>query len=195
MFHKVSVRIEGVVPLLMHNIQLADPLNQFTKAIREITNKSSKKRTDADLEEMARLEFMGGLYLNDSRVPAIPGENIEGLIRDGAKRQRKGQDVLRGVISDGVWPLSYDGPKDPDKLWENGNFRDYRACGLNGKSKVMRMRPRFNAWSLDFDVAYQPEIINKRDLEKFIVEGGMFCGLCDYKPRYGRFQVVQFSDS
>lgn len=183
----LTVKVVGVAPLLMHNAQLADPLNKFTRAIKEICAKGRKK-TDADLEALAKLEFMGGLYMDSKGHPAIPGECIEGMIRDGARKSRKGKDAQCGIISDGVWPLEYEGPKDVEKLWHDERFRDYRGCGVNN-ARVMRMRPKFPAWSLTFKVAYQPEVVNRSDLEKWLEDAGQLVGLCDFRPRFGRFEV------
>lgn len=183
----LEVRIVGVAPLLMHNAQLADPLNKFVRAIKEITRKG-KKKTDSDLEALAKLEFLGGLYVNDKGVPAIPGECVESMIRDGARKSRAGKDAICGIISDGVWPLGFDGPKDPEKLWAEERFRDYRGARV-GQARVMRMRPKFPDWALEFQVAFQPEVVNLADLEKWIVDAGQFCGLCDFRPRFGRFEV------
>lgn len=185
----LKCKIVGVAPLLMHNSQLADPLNKFTRAIKEICAKG-KKKTDTDLEELSRLEFLGGLYLNEKGEPAIPGECIEGMVRDGARKSRKGKDVQCAIISDGVWPLIYDGPKDPAKMFLDSQFRDYRPCGVN-KAKVMRMRPRFPSWSLEFDLAYQPEVVSADDVPKWLSDAGQFVGLCDFRPRFGRFEVMK----
>lgn len=186
----VEATIAGVAPLLLHNAQLADPMNEITRAIKAITAKKTKK-TDTDLEELARLEFMGGLYLDGNGRPAIPGECVEGAIRDGAKKTRKGRDVQCGVLSDGVWPLEYDGPADPAALWADARFRDYRGCKV-AKGIVMRMRPRFPEWRLTFQVAYHPEVVSVTALQEWLVTAGQFVGLCDYRPKYGRFTVEAF---
>ena len=41
--------------LIMHNGQTADPLNPFSKAMKEISGK--RKKTDTDYEAMANIEF------------------------------------------------------------------------------------------------------------------------------------------
>lgn len=184
----LKVKIVGVAPLLMHNGQLADPLNKFVKAIKEITAKGRKK-TDADLEQLSKLEFMGGLYLGEDNAPSIPGELIEGMIRDGAKKSRQGKDVQSGIISDGNWALDYDGPKDVDKLWQDEQYRDIRGCKVQ-KSRVMRTRPKFPAWKLAFEVAFLDEIANKSSVEKWLRDAGMLVGLGDFRPKFGRFEVV-----
>lgn len=182
----LTAKIVGVSPLLMHNAQLANPLNQFAKAMKEITGK--RKKTDYDLERLAKLEFIGGMYVNEKGSPAIPGECIEGMLRDGAKKTKQGKDVQCGIISDGIWPLIYDGPKDVEKLWEDERFRDYRGCRVK-QSRIMRMRPKFAAWSLVFEIAFQDEVTNKATVIKWLEDAGQFVGLCDFRPKFGRFEV------
>lgn len=186
-YKTVEIRIVGVAPLICRNAQLADPTNKIVRSIKEITAKRNKK-TEADMEEVARLEFLGGLYLDDKGHPAIPGECVEGTIRDGAKKSRAGKDALCGIISDGVWPIIYDGPKDPAKLWEDARFRDFRGVKVT-TSRIMRMRPKFTAWALEFQVAYQDEVVNLSALEKWLRDAGQYVGLCDFRPRFGRFEV------
>jgi hypothetical protein len=73
-------------------------------------------------------------------------------------------------------------------LWKDERFRDYRGCGVNN-SRVMRMRPKFPEWALTFEVSYQPEVVNRSDLEKWLEDAGQLVGLCDFRPRFGRFEV------
>ena len=57
------------------------------------------------------------------------------------------------------------------------------------KSRIMRTRPKFPAWALSFELAYQDEIANRSSIEKWLTDAGQFVGLCDYRPRFGRFEV------
>lgn len=188
MYEELSFKIKGVAPLLMHNGQLADPLCPWCKAIKVITGKRSNKRTDADLEELARLEWYGGLYVEGDR-PVIPGVNLEGMLREGGSKERLGKLFRAGVIADGNFPLEFDGPKTIDALWKDGQFRDTRRVGMNGKS-IMKTRPIFRRWSLSFTVMFMPDVLNERQVHGALVTAGRTVGLCDFKPRFGRFEIV-----
>lgn len=185
MYKHVEFTIDGIAPLLMHNVRLANPRDPITRAMKAITAKG-KKKTDADLDELSRLEFMGGLYVGENGEPVVPGECIEAMVRKAAMKSRKGQDALAGIISDGNWPLIYDGPKTADELWADGRFVDCRGCGVQ-KSRVIRTRPRFNAWSLKFTVSYLPELINERELIEWVETAGQLVGMLDFRPKFGRF--------
>ena len=188
MYKTIKFHVQGVAPLLMHNCRLANPREPFTRAMKAITGKG-KNKTDADNEELSRLEFFGGLYANEKGAPCIPGERIEGMICEAARKTKKGKDAKAGIISDGLWELIYDGPKDAEKLWADGRFVDVRGPGVN-KARIMRTRPRFDAWKLKFEVSYNPEVVNERELKEWVAKAGEIVGLCDYRPRYGRFVFV-----
>jgi hypothetical protein len=186
MLKTLKVSIRGVAPLLMHNGQLADPLCPWVKAMKKITNKQAKKKTDADHEELARLEFMGGLYVGDNG-PILTGETLEGVIRDGARVERKGKDVVAGVWCDSA-DLEYDGPRDPDELWGDKRFV-HRCSVVVGRARVMRTRPRFKQWAASFPLSFDDELIDESVVRDAIEAGGRK-GACDWRPKYGRFEVL-----
>jgi len=57
---EVKVRLEGLTPIMMHNGQLADPLNKFVKAAKPYSSKRGK--TEEDYAVLAYIEWWGGLY-------------------------------------------------------------------------------------------------------------------------------------
>lgn len=189
MIKSVKVEIEGTTPLLLHNGMLADPLYPMVKELKKVTSKKTK--TDADHEEMARLEWLGGLYTNAKGQVVIPGINIERCIVMGARKTRKGKDVECGAFVDGDIILEFpDKGKSVEKLYESGNYHDRRMVCVN-RARVARTRPIFRAWSLAFSVQYDDEILNETALLDMIDTAGTYIGLCDFRPRFGRFQRVE----
>ena len=186
MYEPVEIEIQGVAPLLMHNGQLADPLNKWTVELKKFTGK--RKKTDADYREMARIEWYGGIYVHEGKV-CIPGELIESTLVAAAKKNKKGKLFTAGVLCDGHWPLIYEGPKDIDKLWKDEKFRDARLVKVQ-MARIVRTRPRFDQWSLKFIVHFLPSVLNKSDIEEAIVIAGQIIGLADHRPKFGRFEVV-----
>ena len=190
---KAMVIIEGASPLLMHNGQLANPLNPIVKQMKEITSKHHSKKTEADLLELMRLEFMGGLYFDDKIGPYIPCEAIEGTIRAGATLKSKGKQVVAGVqVDPAKVKLIYNGPKSADKLYEDKNFVDVRGVGLNKSATIMRTRPRFDSWSAEFELMVIDEVLSLNDVRGFIEKAGMLKGILDYRPKFGRFILKEF---
>lgn len=186
MAHKtLKFKIAGVSPLITHNGQLADPLNEFSRAIKRISSKRPK--TDADHEEIARLEWYGSLYL-DGGKPCLPGHVLEAALANAAKASKRGKLAQAGVICPSNYPIHYKGEADIDTLWAGGKHK-FVAIVRVGNARVVRTRPMFEDWSCEFDVIYDPDVVNDRDVREFVKIAGDK-GLCEWRPKYGRYEVV-----
>ena len=185
MLETIKVEITGTRPLLMHSDKFADPLNPLTKAHKELTGK--RKKTDEDHEAIARSEWIGGMYI-DEKGPYLPGVNVEAALIAGAKLSKLGTQLKRSVeIMDEKCHLIFDGPKSPDALWDAG-FYDARSVKV-GTARLMRYRPMFRNWAASCEIAYDPESINRDQIIKCFEDGGTYCGVGDYRPKFGRFSV------
>ena len=185
--------LTGISHLICHNGQLADPLNTWTKKLKKVS--SQRKKTDADFEEMARLEFMGSLYIHDG-VPVIPGQLLKAALagKGGAGRMEKeGRAAGVGIFCDTSYPLQYDGPKEPKEMWKDERFR-FRVGVRVGQATVMRTRPIFpEGWSIEGTLQYNTEFVNRDHVIHWLELAGNAVGLGDWRPAkggpYGRFEV------
>jgi hypothetical protein len=185
MLQTVKYHLEGVSSLLMHNGTLADPLNFWAKEIKKITGK--QKKTDADHEEIGRLEWRGGLYLHQGKL-CIPDVAQKATIFNAAKTLKLGRKVKAGLFVYDHAMLVYDGPTDLDKLWKDERFRDRRPMKVSG-SMVMRTRPRFEEWSIDMTVGFDDEVLNDSQVDQCIHIGGRLIGILEGRPAFGRFDA------
>ena len=185
MYSEYETEIVGVAPLVMHNGQLADPNNKFAKALKAITSKP--KKTEADYMEMARIEFVGSLYMNDEG-PILPSHMLESMIIAGAKKSKLGNQAKAGIIVERSAILVYDGPRTADGLLDDDSFR-LAALVRVTTSKVMRTRPIFAAWAATIVVSYLPRVINKGQITEALRSAGGLCGVGDWRPRHGRFAL------
>lgn len=178
-------KIQGVAPLILHNGHTADPLNYYAKEIKKISSKRSK--TEADYEEMARLEWMASLYTKDNKI-VIPGDVIQAMIESGAKKFKLGPKVKAGLFVNPVmFPLVFpDSERSLEELWKNDNYKLASLVRVQ-TSKVVRTRAKFDEWSVSFDLMYEDEILDKDTITQIIEKAGLECGFCDWRPRYGRF--------
>jgi hypothetical protein len=171
----------------MHDGKMADPLNKHAKAIKKISAK--RQKTDADHEQMSKLEFLGAMYTNDDGVPCIPGTVIEATLRTAAKKKKQGKQCTEGLRCIGTFALEYDGPKDPEEMWEAAErFADRRVVRVQ-TSRTMRTRPVFPEWKVGVTVEFDDEIINKTDVDAWMETAGRVVGMCDYRPTFGTFSV------
>ena len=77
---KISINLFGTTPLLVHNVQLADPDNTFARKIATITGK--RKKTPEDRAVIADLEWMGGLYMDGDEC-VMPTANFTWCLEKG----------------------------------------------------------------------------------------------------------------
>ena len=175
-------------PLIMHNGLLADREYEWTRALAAVTKKT--KKTDEDHEEVARLEWRGGLYFDDNLGPFLPGDNVRRSLLDAARLSKEGKRIERGVLRlTRVNPIQYDGPRTIDEMWADSRFR-HRATVRVGTSKVIRTRPKFHGWSAEVTVSFDSAVIDRSDLVRIAKAAGDFIGLCDGRPFYGgRFKA------
>jgi hypothetical protein len=185
-YKSLRFKIAGVSPLLMHNGQMVDPANEWVKAIKRISGKA--KKTDADHEEIARLEWYGGLY-TDGGKPCLPGFLMESALTNGARKTKRGKQAQAGIICPGNFELHFDGEAPVDELWA-GAKHHLKVPAKVGQARVMRTRPQFTGWSAEIEIMYDPSLLNEPDLREILVTCGESIGLGDWRPKFGRFEVV-----
>lgn len=179
----------GTKPLLLHNVQLASPLNPYAKELKALNSKRVK--TDEDRLAVARVEFEGSLYFEDGIGPYIPGQNVLASLIEGAKITRSGRKVERGVtIESFQCPLIYEGPRTVEGLWGNGESRfvDLRPVTVQS-SKVDRCRPYFPQWAIEATLFVDESALDWDDFLSIAKMAGAMAGLGDYRRVYGRYSA------
>ncbi|WP_213740423.1 hypothetical protein [Bradyrhizobium sp. dw_411] len=181
----IRLRITGTKRLVMHNGRLADPLDPITKDLARLTSKRSK--TEADHQEISRVEWFGGLWLHDGK-PCIPAEALMATFVQAAKTRKKGEEAKVGLIVDHHAAVDYDGPTDLDKLWEDKKFR-LRVGVKVRNARTMRTRPCFDHWSAEYTAHYFPSLFDRQLVVDLYKVAGFMKGLGDWRPQHGNFSV------
>lgn len=176
--YRVLVSLEGVVELLFHG------WNCESIASKADAPKGSQEKKTDDVESY--------VYRNDKREICIPGSYLTGAIVNAAKFQqdprspkKSAADLFKAGVTS-LTPLASLGKTDWDYL-------DKRRTKVN-HGGVTRHRPAFKAgWRADFILLCNlPEYINEQLLNATIQAAGRLVGLGDYRPTYGRYNVVRF---
>lgn len=188
-WQEITYQLTSVGKLIVHNGQLADPINYYTKEIKKVSGKRNK--TDADFEQMAKVEFFGGLYMGENG-PVLPGEMFDSMVLGAAKKFKEGPTAKSGVFTLGEADLEYDGPRTMEELWALPAFRFVKAVRV-GTSRVMRTRPIFNKWGCKVTFNVEPSIVNPVRLDEWLDTAGRIIGLGDWRPQYGRFTAVRLN--
>lgn len=182
-----AARIKGISPLILHNGILADPTNPVCLELEKVIKGNAK-----NLLQAARLQFLGGLYLDAAGEPCLPVDVIIAGLICGARAHKLGKQAQAGIYdlpSKPTFALEYSGPRDPEKLYELSQFRDRRGVRVQ-QSRVIRTRPIFRNWSCSFEVEFDPTLITHEQISTSLIRCGKAIGLCDFRPRFGRFVVV-----
>lgn len=184
---RVTTRLVGTSPLLQHNIQLANPDNEWTKRIAAVTAK--RKKTDEDRKEISRLEFQGSLYV-DAGTVVVPTTNVRKCFQETAKVTRQGKQIVRAVnaVTLNV-PLVYTGPQNVEDLIEDQTFYDVTLVGV-GTKRVVRTRPIFRSWACSVEWELVTDALDLDDFVKIVNLAGVIEGLGDNRTGgYGRFEA------
>lgn len=183
----LSVTWKGITPLLMHDNKCVNPLHPLAIELRKWTSIQTKKKTEEVYRIISDLEWEAGAYWKDEIGLYIPAENVEQTLIGGAKHFKKGTDVGRYCAVEPLYiPLDYGEKLTKEQLIADYKYRDTRAVGVN-RSSVPRTRPRFETWKIEFVLRYDEERIDFETIMNSMDFAGQYVGLCDYRPKYGKF--------
>ncbi|HLO11314.1 MAG TPA: hypothetical protein VK190_03535 [Pseudoneobacillus sp.] len=182
-----KISLNYASPLLMHSTKGVDPLNPISKELKKITSKRTK--TDEDHMAMAALDFRLGAYYEEGLGFYLPAEMVEACIREGCKANKNGTKAKVAIfVNEEKIKLQHDGPDTLEEAYQQPDMKDVRIVTVNN-SKILRCRPRFNRWAVEFTLDLDETILNPEELIQAIDIAGKQKGLGDYRPRYGRFSA------
>jgi hypothetical protein len=174
----VDVTIQGSADFLFHRWN-----NEAVRAKADGAKGSKIKKTD-DVESY--------VYRNDKDILCIPGEYLRQSIIGAAKfkqdprsPRKSAQDLFKaGVVA--ITPLASTGLK-------NWDYEDQRRVVIQ-RNAITRTRPALKAgWRVTIQLMVNlPEYISPSFLNEVIANAGRLIGVGDFRPTYGRFQVVGF---
>ena len=169
---KVKVKIKGIAPLLSNKFNIADNDGKAGRKDKQYVPK----------EEADKL-----LYFDETIGCYAPSSWIEASIREAAKSFKQGRGSYKNTILSSVF---IDQEKIPLKKKTYDEI-DQRFARIQ-QNGIVKCRPRFNTWELEFDISFDAERISKENLELILKEAGAIKGIGDYRPKFGRFEVVLF---
>lgn len=199
-----NVEITGVMPLLMHadNIEWADRMEAWKN------DKDNKQKSRAGDDRTPAFRWIGSLYRNDAGLVTIPTENIMRSLMEGGAMvlvpSGKSGKTFKAQSQSGViprephWPLLVDGkPVATDRIDALLGETDFAAheatvqsLGFSlfvkrariGTAKHIRVRPRFDRWSVKGELAVVDDQITDQVLADILDMAGKYKGLGDWRP-------------
>lgn len=182
---KLVLSLTGSRPMLQHNGRLANPIDPYTRALKELT--AIRKKTDEVLAAIMQAEARGAAYETPEGLLGFPTANVWRCIYDAAKAFKRGEDIKRSLTHDPVVePLLVDGGKVMVDEFLTPATIDYRPVAVN-RAKTMRARPIIEHWSCIHTFDLLEDIIDPRDMQPILDRAGRVVGLGDWRPIYGAF--------
>lgn len=207
-----DLQLEGASPLIMHwdNLNWADQMSEERTRIKETDKKAFKAGDDR-----CPAHTWKGCVYHDSEHVAMPNDNLRScLMKAGARITLDGKKTYKELTQCGMIfeeeylqflsngkPLPW---KAVDKI--HGPFidhvRDAETLGFKlfvkraavGQAKHVRVRPRFDKWTVRGTLTLIDDQWTEEVLQKLFDIAGRYIGLCDWRPGsksspgpYGRF--------
>jgi len=178
---KYKVRIKGITPLLMNKPEEYGFDEQWVE-----------KKAAQDWEKDA----LKKLYIDSKERIYQPSTHIEmSLIEAGKKVKVKGQ----GKATYSKLFGSMISLEEFEILHLKPEYEIHKILVVipSTKGRVMRYRPVFNDWELEFHIVFEDEI--PADVVKECLEiAGKYVGIGDWRPqkkgKFGKFQVVNWEE-
>lgn len=185
---QLKLKLVGTAPLMMHSDRLANPLLPESKAHKALTAK--RKKVDEDFLAIAKSEFLSSCYWDKDAGFHIPANCLDASFLAGARLQKLGTHWKRGaMVFENKVKLLHDGPSVPEQLWESPAHVDCRGVRVS-MAKLMRYRPIFLNWAAELSVMINTDVLDLGEAKRAIDDAGSLIGVCEYRPRFGRFEVT-----
>lgn len=175
---RIEFTIKGIAPILF---------NAWTKEAKEKLDKGS---TGGKMSIDERIEEAGEKVYRDGENLVVPAQNLEACIVNGARKAglKRGRAGLAPYLEATVFcetrALSL-GRTEADGIHEVIGRRGGNAC-------VIR-RPILNEWGLSGVLTVADDRMDANQIKQALEEAGLLVGLCDWRPKYGRFVVTRFA--
>ena len=174
----IEVTIEGIAPLLQHRFPDDNP---------ETTAKSKRKTGIKDY----RAESEQSAYRTPDGKLYQPAAHIEAALVKGATSFQipgKGKKTYKDLFRSSVFVM-------PDAIpHEIQTYEIDARPVVVVRARVMRYRPKLNKWRLSFILQIQDPDLPPSVVKEILDYTGLRVGIGDYRPRFGRFTVVEWKD-
>lgn len=178
MISTIKVQVTGITPLLVNRFH--------EEAAIEATSGTHSRKEKLSPEEDARMR----LYSNGNG-PYVPSEWLRQSIIGAASRHKIGRRAATTDVAAAVYVAPFEIPLQGD--WH----LDSRAIVIPAtKGRLLRYRPMFDEWKLDFSVQIDTDLVSERLIRDILTDSGRLVGIGDFRPArkgpYGRFSIVSW---
>jgi len=176
MAKEIRVRIKGTCDYLQHKRPLEE---------EDTSKRSGEVDHSKDWETAVYSDSETGCY--------IPSKQIRASLVKGAVNfqiKGKGKKTFKDLVNATV-------EIDPDKVPLGKKEPDYvhKEFVKVQRSQILRSRPAFKkGWEAEFTLLVLDEQMQPDMLKEILDYSGGFVGIGDWRPHFGRFEVVEFKE-
>ena len=204
---EIKVKIEGISPLIMHNGMGANPIDprklpSFLKKRLGVEYETYgeackwlKKSRNKLHDKLSVLGFYSSLYLNTEEQVIYPAECFERNIVELSKAFKDGRASLANKVRRAVSVLQdaiLDFPNKKKPLKDLYDLHRYDTMVKVDKSKVPSTRAKFDQWSCEFLISFEPEELHQNQIKEILNKGVLY-GSLERRPKFGRYKLVSMS--
>lgn len=176
-----EVHIQGVAPLRMNRLTSGTKENLYTGA--------SAKKMD---EKEKIVDAYNRTYKNTDGKYIVEGRAIKACLVKGAAKVKLGRYAASSTLKA---TLYVDGREIPLLHKREPNIIDI-PCKVPPKTGalVVKLFACFEEWELKFNLIITDERIPSNTVKQSIIEAGLYAGLLDGRPDFGRFVLKEFTE-
>jgi hypothetical protein len=167
---KIEVEIKGERYLM----------NKFVPSID--TESKKKKRVYVPKEEAEKKTYRrkdGKLYIPSTQIEAT-------MIKAGTDFRMDKNKTYKEYIKGGIYVEPFEILITPQK------YEIFESQGVINRARVLIWRPEFKNWSAKFIINVTDEILDVLQLKEILIEAGKHKGIGDWRPKFGRFEIVHW---
>jgi len=189
----IKVKFEGTTPLMLNNPRTVNPMDLYSKAIKELTSKRTK--SEDDVQEILHLKFLASTYQNNKGQYIVPSNMIMRALQEAAKEVKLGKKFERSVFvfDDAILNFA-DSHLQPEELYQDSQLQekyvDIRPVGVM-KAKVITARMIVPDWSLETEITFDESVLNDSEVWNALNTCGLRHGIGTYRARYGKFKAIE----
>ena len=186
----LTTKITNINPLLMNNPQTVDRFNPYTKAMKKINDKKTR-RTDEDYRDLQDIEVRAKIYWDDSVGIYVPSTWVlAALAAASFKKAKISKADVRGSVftTEDKIKLVYqnmDKVKTPDDIVGNHDFR-LNMTLKQGQVRIVKAVPIFHKWGFETTLEFDDKLIDPESLSDILQHAALYGGFGDFRPTFGR---------
>lgn len=178
MLGKIDVTVRNLCPLIQN---------------RDNGEREKKPKKDYGSQEEKKREFKEAQYRDKKGRLYQPAEHFEKSFEIAARQFKfKGNQSYSKILEGGI-------SVEPEEILHKKRnkpipFEKYVKIPPKKGARVPKTRAMIKNWELDLTINVFNDSINFKVLKDIVIYAGAYIGIGDWRPKYGRFEVIKFKE-